>query len=134
MSEPRLKQRVWLVWVDDADPVGPVSADQIARGIRAGKVPSDARVKRETDIFWSDAVDEADIVAALSAVTAESATPPPVAAKDERLSTPEFLVWIPGGDPVGPVSASQIARGIRAGKVPSDASIQRVGDFFAHDV
>jgi hypothetical protein len=32
------------------------------------------------------------------------------------------------------VSAEQIARGIRAGKVPTDASIQRVDDVFACDV
>ncbi len=60
-----LNEQTWLVWVEGGDPVGPVSADQIARGIRAGKVPGDARVKREEDVFWSDVLDEPDIIAAL---------------------------------------------------------------------
>jgi hypothetical protein len=63
-----LTERSWLVWVEGGDPVGPVSADQIARGIRAGKVPPDARVQREGDVFWSDALDESDIIAALKSV------------------------------------------------------------------
>lgn len=130
-----LTERVWLVIAEGGEtgePVGPVSADQIARGIRAGKVPSDALVKRVTDVFWSDMVGEADILAALKAVSAESAPPPPGARPS--LTAKQFLVWIDGSDPVGPVSADQIARGIRAGKVPSHASLQRVDDIFACDV
>src|SRR6185295_16302950 len=68
---------VWEVWIEGGEPVGPVSADQIARGLRAGKVPSDARIKRETDTFWSDLLDQAEIVAALKAVSEESEPPPP---------------------------------------------------------
>lgn len=129
----KLMARVWQVWVEGGDPVGPVSADQIARGIRAGKVPSDARVKMQDDLFWSDAIDVPDVVEALKAVTAESDAPPSSLVLD-RLAEREYLVWMPGTDPVGPVSADQIARGIRAGKVPPDASIQRVGDLFSRDV
>jgi hypothetical protein len=129
--DPVLLERVWYVWVQDSDPVGPVSADQIARGIRAGKVPSDASVRHESDIFWGDLLDRAEIVTALKHVSAESEIPPPPA---PDLHVPQYLVWIAGGDPVGPVSADQIARGIRAGKVPTDASVQRAGDLFACDV
>lgn len=131
----QLLARVWMVIVEggeSGDPVGPVSADQIARGVRAGKVPSDALVRRVSDVFWKDLVDEPDIVAALKAASAESDVPPPSAAPS--LTTKQFLVWIDGGDAVGPVSADQIARGIRAGKVPSHASLQRVDDIFACDV
>ena len=124
---PHLVAPVWMVWVEDADPVGPVSADQIARGLRAGKVPSDARIKRDADMFWTDLLDQEDVVAALKAVSEETEPPPPPSVV-ERLSTAEYLVWLDGGDPVGPVSADQIARGIRAGKVPADANVQRVGD------
>lgn len=128
--EPRLLEPVWLVWVEGSEPVGPVSADQIARGLRAGRVPSEACIKRETDMFWVDLLDAPEIVAALKAVSIESEPPPPPSVL-AKLATPEYLVWIDGGEPVGPVSADQLARGIRAGKVPPDASIQRVGDFFA---
>jgi hypothetical protein len=131
--DPRLLAPVWHVWIEDADPVGPVSADLIARGMRAGKVPSDASIRHETDTFWGDLLDQPDIVAALKAVSLESEVPPPPSVR-ENLSLAQYLVWTGDSDPVGPVSADQVARGIRAGKVPSDASIQRVGDLFASDV
>lgn len=131
--EPRLLDPVWHVWIEDGEPVGPVSADQIARGIRAGRVPSDASIRHQTDTFWSDLLDQPDVVAALKAVSAESEVPPPPSVL-EGLSAPQYLVWVDDNEPVGPVSADQIARGIRAGKVPTHASIQRVGDLFASDV
>lgn len=131
--DPRLAEPIWEVWVEGAETVGPVSADQIARGLRAGRVPSDARVKRQHDTFWSELLDEEDVVAALKAVSVESETPPPPSVV-AKLAAAEYLVWIDGGEPVGPVSADQIARGIRAGRVPPDASLQRVGDFFATGV
>ena len=133
LERGRLLAKEWLVWVDEGEPVGPVSADQLARGVRAGKVPSHARIRHQTDTFWSDLLDVPDVVGALKDVSLESAPPPPPA-RPPGLLTPQFLVWVEGGEPVGPVSANQIARGIRAGKVPVDASIQRVGDLFATDL
>jgi hypothetical protein len=127
--EPRLAERVWHVWIEGGEPIGPVSADQIARGIRAGRVPSEASVRHESDIFWSDVLDHRDILDAIKAVTAESEAPPSL-----NLTAPRFLVWVDGGDAVGPVSAMQLARGLRAGKVPSDANVQCVDDFFAMDL
>ena len=57
-----------MVWVSGSDPVGPVSADQVARGIRAGKVPADASIQRVGDLFATDVLDEPDIIAALKAL------------------------------------------------------------------
>jgi hypothetical protein len=131
-TDPGLLQPVWHVWIEGGEPVGPVSADQLARGIRAGRVPSDASIRHDSDMFWSDLLDVPAVVLALKAVTAESEPPPPPLAPN--LAVAQYLVWTDGGDPVGPVSAGQIARGIRAGKVPTDASIQKVGDLFATDV
>ncbi len=128
----RLAAKEWMVWVDGGEVVGPASADQLARGVRAGKVPSHARIRHQTDTFWSDLLDVPDVVAALKAVSVESKPPPPP--PSPGLLTPQYLVWVDGGEPVGPVSADQIARGIRAGRVPVDASIQKVGDLFACDV
>jgi hypothetical protein len=124
--------KVWHVCVDGGDSVGPVSANQLARGVRAGKVPSHARIRHETDTFWSDLLDVPAIVAAIKQVSAASEPPPPPPSPSLRVR--QYLVWVPGVDAIGPVSADQIARGIRAGKVPPDASIQRVGDFFAQDL
>lgn len=129
----RLRAPVWFVWIEGGDPVGPVSADQIARGIQAGKVPTHASVRQGADTFWGDVLDAPDIVSALKAVSAESEPPPPPSMAP-GLVVRQYMVWVPGSDPVGPVSADQVARGIRAGKVPADASIQRVGDLFATDV
>src|SRR5688500_13046855 len=127
--DPRLAAPVWHVWVEGGDPIGPVSADQIARGVRAGRVPSDASVRHDSDVFWSDLLDQRDILDAIKAVTAESEAPPSV-----NLTAPRLLVWVDDGDAVGPVSAMQLARGLRAGKVPSHASVQRTDDFFATDL
>ena len=105
----------------------------IARGMRAGKIPSDARVRQGDDPFWSDLIDMKEIVDALKAVSHESEPPPP-SSMTPNLLVQRYLVWVEGSDPVGPVSADQIARGLRAGKVPSHASLQREGDLFAFDV
>lgn len=131
-DDARLAPRVWHVCVEGSDPVGPVSADQIARGVRAGKVPSHATVRHEAETFWSDLLDVPDLVDALKRVSTESAPPPP--SVSPALLSKDWMIWVDGSEPIGPVSADQIARGIRAGKVPSHASIQRVGELFATDV
>jgi hypothetical protein len=58
----------WYVWVAGGDPVGPVSADQIARGIRAGKVPGDAQVARGCGGQWEEALDASAVREALKAL------------------------------------------------------------------
>lgn len=63
--DPRLAQAVWHVWVEGSEPIGPVSVDQIARGIRAGKVPSHASIQKVGDLFACDVLDEPDVIAAL---------------------------------------------------------------------
>ena len=59
---------VWHVWVEGGEAVGPVSAHQLARGIRAGRVPPDASVQRSGDVFWSGILDEPAIISALKEV------------------------------------------------------------------
>jgi len=60
--------REWYVRVDDGDTVGPVSADQIARGIKLGRVPSDAMIARFDQMDWANVLDSTAIVAALRAI------------------------------------------------------------------
>jgi hypothetical protein len=133
--DSRLAAPVWHVSIEGGDPVGPVSADQIARGLRSGRVPARARVRHERDSSWSDLLDIRDVIAALEPVSRQSdladESPSSIA---PGLLVREFMVSFDGGDAVGPVSADQIARGIRAGKVPTEASLQRLGDLFAFNV
>ena len=58
----------WYVWVEEGDPVGPVSADQIARGIKAGRVPGDAQVARAGGTHWTEVLDSSAVVDALKAL------------------------------------------------------------------
>jgi hypothetical protein len=58
----------WYVKVDGADPVGPVSADQIARGIRAGRIPEDAEVVRRGESDWEGVFDSHAVLEALKAL------------------------------------------------------------------
>jgi hypothetical protein len=63
-----LDHAAWMVWVEGGDPVGPVSADQIARGIRTKRVPPDASVQRLGDVFWSGILDEPEVIQALKSL------------------------------------------------------------------
>ena len=67
-SDPRLAMKGFFVHVEGAVPVGPVSADQIARGIRAGKIPAEASVQWEGEVFWRGIYDEPAVIAALKAL------------------------------------------------------------------
>jgi hypothetical protein len=51
----------------------------------------------------------------------------PFLAPTDAIALPEWFVCMSGGAPIGPVSAAQIAQGIKAGQVPSDAQIARSG-------
>src|SRR5205085_12143665 len=93
------------------------------------RVRSDAGCGHDSESFWSDMLDNRGVLDAITAVTAESEARPSV-----NLTAPRFLVWVEDGVPVGPVSAMQLGRGLRAGKVPSYASVQRVDDVFAMDL
>lgn len=63
-----LEQKAWMVHVEGGDPVGPVSLEQIARGIRAGKVPAEASVQRVGEVFWRGVLDEPWVIHALETV------------------------------------------------------------------
>jgi hypothetical protein len=58
----------WLVYAEGGDVVGPVSASQVARGIRAGRVPTDASIQAAGEVFWTGVLEEPAIIAALEAV------------------------------------------------------------------
>ena len=68
LHDPRLEMKGFFVHVEGAVPVGPVSASQIARGLRAGKIPSEATVQWEGEVFWRDIFDEPAVIAALKAL------------------------------------------------------------------
>jgi hypothetical protein len=74
MSHGLLEQAMWMVWFEGRDTVGPVSANQIAWGIRAGHVPRNASIQRKGDVFWTGILEEPAVQAALDGPTASSPT------------------------------------------------------------
>jgi len=66
--ERDLVQAVFHVCVEGSDPIGPVSAEQIARGVIAGRVPRDAFVAREGAESWTDLLDVPEVVRAMKCV------------------------------------------------------------------
>ena len=67
-QDPRLFMKGWLVHVEGMEPVGPVSADQVARGIKAGKIPAEASIQWQGDLWWKGVYDEPAIIAALKSL------------------------------------------------------------------
>jgi hypothetical protein len=55
----------FYVWSESGEPVGPVSVDQIARGILAGRVPLQAFVTRPGETEWRKVLETREIVRAL---------------------------------------------------------------------
>ena len=66
--DPRLDMKGFFIHVDGGLPVGPVSADQVARGIRAGKVPPEASIQWQGEVFWKGVYEEPAVIAALKAL------------------------------------------------------------------
>lgn len=64
----------WYVFAESGDHVGPVTAELIARGILAGKVPRDARVARGAPAGWLDVRDAAEVIAALDDLSESTKT------------------------------------------------------------
>ena len=58
----------WLVYVEGGEVVGPVSANQVARAIKAGRIPSDASIQAVGEVFWTGLFDEPVVIAALKAL------------------------------------------------------------------
>lgn len=67
-QDPRLFMKGWFVHVEGTQPVGPVSADQVARGIKAGRIPAEASIQWQGDVWWKGVYDEPAIIAALKAL------------------------------------------------------------------
>ena len=64
-QDPRFFIKGFFVHVAGSDPVGPVSANQVARGIKAGKIPAEASIQWQGDLWWKGVYDEPAIIAAL---------------------------------------------------------------------
>lgn len=60
-----LEMAVWMVYVEGAEVYGPVSAQQIVHAIRAGRLPTEASIQRDGEVFWVGLLDEPMIITAL---------------------------------------------------------------------
>ncbi len=58
----------WLVYVEGGRVVGPVSANQVARGMREGRVTSEASIQAVGEVFWTGLLDEPAVIAALKSI------------------------------------------------------------------
>jgi hypothetical protein len=67
-QDPRLFMKGFFIHVAGSDPVGPVSANQVARGIKAGKIPAEASIQWQGDLWWKGVYDEPAIIAALKTI------------------------------------------------------------------
>jgi hypothetical protein len=67
-QDPRLFIKGFFVHVEGKEPVGPVSADQVARAIKAGRLPAEASIQWQGELWWKGVYDEPAIIAALKAL------------------------------------------------------------------
>jgi hypothetical protein len=67
-TPPARLEKKWMVYVEGGEVVGPVSADQIARALKAGMIPMEASVQREGEVFWDGILDQPAIIAALKSL------------------------------------------------------------------
>ena len=69
-TPPARLEKKWLVYVAGGEVVGPVSADQIARGIKAGMIPMNdsTSVQQVGEVFWDGILDQPAIINALKSL------------------------------------------------------------------
>src|SRR5687767_12207381 len=67
-TPPARLEKKWMIYVEGGEVVGPVSADQIARGIKAGVIPMEASVQQAGEVFWDGVLDQPAIIAALKSL------------------------------------------------------------------
>src|SRR5436190_16096873 len=67
-APPARLEKKWMVYVQGGEVVGPVSADQVARGIKAGVIPIEASVQAAGEVFWDGVFDNPAIMAALKSL------------------------------------------------------------------
>lgn len=58
----------YLVYIEGGSVVGPVSANQVARGMREGRVTSEASIQAVGEVFWTGLLDEPAVIAALKSI------------------------------------------------------------------
>jgi len=58
----------WLVYIEGGSVVGPVSANQIARAMREGRLPGEASIQAVGEVFWTEILDEPAVIAALKSI------------------------------------------------------------------
>jgi hypothetical protein len=67
-APPSRLEKKWMVYVEGGEVVGPVSADQIARGIKAGVIPMEASVQAAGEVFWDGVLDNVAVISALKSL------------------------------------------------------------------
>lgn len=127
----------WFVYRDGGQTVGPVSSDQVAGGIRAGKVPLDSYVCPAEGGEWKLVDQVIDFVGAVRSITDALASrerqghraPTEIPSHLATDAGPEALWYVSanGSAPFGPITTEQVRRGIRSGQVAAVSQVNRAG-------
>lgn len=123
-------EAAWYVRAGAGEPVGPVTTELVARGIRAGKVPIDARVCRVGQDAWEPLIAVSEFARVVKEVAHAPAAPPsdplPHALGDSSSGAEEWYVRI-GELTIGPVTSTQVIQSIEAGNIVGTADVCRLG-------
>ena len=123
----------WYVYRDGGGTVGPVSTEQVAAGIRVGKVPLDSYVCKVGDDGWQPVDQVVDFYGAVHTVSEQAgatrAAPTELPAQLATDAGPEALWYVfhEGADPSGPITTEQLRRAIRSGQVAVTGQVNRAG-------
>lgn len=110
-------EKRWYISADGADPIGPVSLDQLVRGAQAGKIPPDAVVCPEGGSAWMPLHE-------LPEFRSAAAPPAPTTThSDDRA----WYVRAPGVPEIGPFTTAKLLRSIQANGIPHNAEVKEEG-------
>jgi hypothetical protein len=96
---PTVVERVYEVTVDGETIVGPVSFDQLRRGVHEGKLPADARVRTSVAAAWRAI---GDVIAPPSPFAPAASFAPPAMPAPAPRSAPPPAASVRPGPPSGP--------------------------------
>lgn len=105
----------WYIQGDAPDPVGPVTTDQVQRGIVAGKVPLTVKVCRKGSSEWFDVTKVQEFEQAIHVV------------KEKAQGASGWWVEQAGAKPMGPVPTGLIVSGIQSGNIKPETKVSNDG-------
>lgn len=110
----------WYVYQDSGAHVGPVTLDQLARGIAAGKVPRNAFAGLAGDGQWRAVLEYPQVSSALQALQSSGAAPP---SAPQKAASPSSAPAAPASGFAAPPRTAQVGTP-QVGMPPVESTIQ----------